>query len=89
MRGNPRRLDRELPASRGRLEGGAQGGETFSGRAHSSGLYMGPTWSLWEAKCPRVLPATLWPPYPSLEPRRVGGAVTATGLAGHKGVLAW
>lgn len=34
---------------------------------------------------PRVLPATLWPSYPSLEPRRVGGAVTATGLAGHKG----
>jgi hypothetical protein len=34
---------------------------------------------------PRVLPATLWPPYPSLEPRRVGGAVTATGVAGHKG----
>jgi hypothetical protein len=59
LRGNLRRLERELPASRGRLEGGAQGGETFPGRAHSSGLYMGPTWSLWEAKCPRVtLPAS-------------------------------
>jgi len=34
---------------------------------------------------PRVAPAIPWPPYPSLEPRRVGGAATATGLAGHKG----
>jgi hypothetical protein len=29
LRGNPRRLERELPASRGRLEGGAQGEEAF------------------------------------------------------------
>ena len=32
------------------------------GRAHSSGLYMGPTWSLWEAKCPRVIPSASGPP---------------------------
>jgi hypothetical protein len=65
LRGNPRRLERELPASRGRLEGGAQGGEAKAktpGRAHSSGLYMGPTWSLWEAKCPRVIPSAPGPP---------------------------
>jgi hypothetical protein len=41
--------------------GGGLRAET-PGRAHSSGLYMGPTWSLWEAKCPRVIPSAPGPP---------------------------
>lgn len=44
---------------------GGTGGEASAetpGRAHSSGLYMGPAWPLWEAKCPRVTPSSPGPP---------------------------
>jgi hypothetical protein len=56
------------------------------GRAHSSGLYMEVGYLLWGTECQRTGTARHALAFLTelQEPRRVEGAVTATGVAGHK-----
>jgi len=69
LRGNPRRLDREVPGSRG-FGGSGTGGEAFGLKPLAARIARVCTWGCdtpygEQAVSPRVLPATLWPPYPS------------------------
>jgi hypothetical protein len=56
------------------------------GRAHSSGQYVDVGYVLWGTDCQRTGTArhTLALLTELQEPRRVEGAVTATGVVGHK-----
>jgi len=84
-------LGREPPGSRGQPEGVAQEGRRklkllTPGRAHSSRPFMRVGYPLWGTECQRTGTArhTLALLTELQEPRRVEGAVTATGVAGHK-----